>query len=217
MGQKVNPKSQRLLINETWKSRWFDSQHYAENLISDLRIRQALQVRLKTAAVSRVDISRDANKLIVDIYSGRPGLIIGRKGTGTDELKKLLSKLVDSKIQINIVEVKNPDGDACVVAQNIATQIERRMPYKRVIKQALEKAKEVGVKGIKVQVSGRLNGAEIARQEKVIFGTVPLSTFKSHIDYSYVTALTTYGIIGVKVWVYKGERGMDDVALADRK
>lgn len=216
MGQKVNPKSMRLLINETWKSRWFDGQHYAANLISDLRIRRALEARLKIASLSRIDISRDANKLIIDIYSGRPGLIIGRKGTGTDELKKMISKLVDSKIQINIIEVKNPDGDAAVVAQNVATQLERRIPYKRAIKHALEKAKEVGVKGIKVQVAGRLNGAEIARTEKSLYGTVPLSTFKSHVDYSYITALTTYGIIGVKVWVYKGERNMADV-YAEKK
>lgn len=211
MGQKVNPGSQRLKINRTWKSLWFDKQHYTENLIADLRIRKVLGTKLKTAAVSRIELSRDANKLVIDIYSGRPGLIIGRKGTGTDELKRILSTFIDSKIQINIIEVKNPDTDANIIAQNIATQLEKRIPFKRAVKQSIERAKEAGVKGIKVYVAGRLNGAEIARGEKNSYGTVPLSTFKSDIDYAYVTALTTFGIIGIKVWIYKGEKDMSGV------
>lgn len=216
MGQKVNPISQRIKINKLWKSIWFDKQHYAEYLVADLKIRVMLNTRLKTAAVSKINLTRDANKLIVDIYSGRPGVIIGRKGAGTDELKGLIAKLVNSKVQINIIEVKNGDVDARIVAQNIATQMEKRIPFKRAIKQTIERAKEAGAKGMKVQVSGRLNGAEIARTEKSIFGTVPLSSFKSDIDYSYVTALTTFGIIGVKVWVYKGEKNMDDL-MAEKK
>jgi len=214
MGQKVNPNSLRLKINETWKSRWFESAHYTDNLVADLKIRRLLAVRLKTAAVSRIEIGRDANKLVIDIYSARPGLIIGRKGTGTDELKKLVSAIVTSKVQINIIEVKTPDADANIIAQNIATQLEKRIPFKRAIKQTLERAREAGVRGIKVQVSGRLNGAEIARSEKSIYGTVPLSTLKSGVDYSYVTALTTFGIIGIKVWIYKGERGMESAMTA---
>lgn len=206
MGQKVNPTLQRIKINGFWQASWFDRNKYGENVVSDLKIRRFLAERLKNSAVSKIHIRRDANKLVIDIHSGRPGLIIGRKGTGTDELKKALNSLVDSKIQINIVEVKNPDTNANIISLNIANQLEKRIPFKRAIKQTIERAKEAGAKGIKVQVSGRLNGAEIARTEKSIYGTVPLSTFRSQIDYAYNTALTTFGIIGVKVWVYKGEK-----------
>jgi len=207
MGQKVNPKSIRLKINETWSSRWFGRQStYADYLISDIKIRRALAKRLKDASVSKILISRDANKVTVDIHSGRPGVIIGRGGTGTEDLKKFLASLVKEKIQINIIEVKRPDGDAAIIAQNVASQIERRIAYRRAMKQAIEKAKSAGIKGIKIQIAGRLNGADIARREKLSFGTVPLSTFRSDIDYKYLTALTTYGIIGIKVWIYKGER-----------
>lgn len=206
MGQKVNPKSMRLKINETWESLWFNNQNYADTLVSDLKIRSLLMKKLKDASVSRVMITRDANKTTVNIYSGRPGVIIGRGGTGTDELKKILSKLLGSRVQINIVEVKKPDADAAIVAQNIANQIEKRIPFRRAMKQAVDKAREAGVKGIKVIVSGRLNGADIARSEKTIYGTVPLSTFKSNIEYHYLQSHTTYGVIGVKVWVYTGER-----------
>ncbi|MFA7253559.1 MAG: 30S ribosomal protein S3 [Patescibacteria group bacterium] len=206
MGQKVNPKSIRLKINELWQSKWFGRTNYSESLIQDVQIRRALEKRLKDASISKIIISRDANKVSIDIYSGRPGVVIGRGGAGTEELKKFLATFIKEKIQINIIEIKKPDSDAAIVAQNIASQIEKRIPFKRAMKQSIEKAKAAGVKGIKVQVAGRLNGADIARTEKLIYGTVPLSTFKSDIDYKYLTALTTYGIIGVKVWVYKGER-----------
>lgn len=206
MGQKVNPKSIRLKINEKWSSLWFSSGNYAEYLISDLKIRELLQKRLKDAAVSEILIKRDANKVSIDIYSGRPGVVIGRGGTGTEELKKLLQKFLNSRIQINIVEVKKPDSDASIIASNVAQAIERRIPFRRAIRQAIEKAKESGVKGIKIIVAGRLNGADIARSEKAAYGTVPLSIFKSVIDYKHVQAHTTYGVIGVKVWVYKGEK-----------
>lgn len=206
MGQKVNPKSIRLKINENWQSRWFSKQNYADNLIADLKIREILSKRLKDASVSEIIISRDANKITIDIRSGRPGVIIGRGGTGTDELKKLLKKYVSNRLQINIVEIKKPDTDAAIIAQNIASQIEKRMPFRRAMKQAIEKAREAGVMGIKVLVAGRLNGADIARSEKAMHGTVPLSTFKSSIQYKQVTAKTTYGDIGVKVWVYNGEK-----------
>jgi len=208
MGQKVNPKSIRLKINETWGSRWFGRQNYQENLIADLKIRKLLEKRLKEAALSNIVIHRDANKVTLDIYSSRPGVIIGRGGSGTEELKKLLSEFIKEKIQINIIEVKRPDSDSRIIAQGIATQIEKRMPFRRAMKQSVEKAKTAGVKGIKIQLSGRLNGAEIARSEKLSFGTVPLGTFKSNVSYSYLTALTTYGIIGIKVWVYNGEKTM---------
>lgn len=206
MGQKVNPKSMRLKINEVWQSKWFAGNLYSVKLIEDLRIRKALEKKLKDASISKIDIRRDSNKITVDIYSGRPGVVIGRGGTGTDELKKMLAIFVKDKLQINIIEVKKPDGDATIIAQSIANQIERRIPYRRTMKQAIEKAKSTGIKGIKIQVSGRLNGAEIARREKLAYGTVPLSSFKSEIDYRYLTALTTYGVIGIKVWVYRGEK-----------
>jgi len=203
MGHKVNPKSIRLKINEGWKSQWFGGHSYTEYLASDLQIRRILEKKLKESALSEIIINRDSNKVTIDIHSGRPGLIIGRGGTGTDELKKFLAKYVGNKIQINIIEVKKPDGDAAIVAQNVASQIEKRIPFRRVIKQAVERAKDSGVKGIKVVVAGRLNGADIARSEKAIFGTVPLSTFKNIIDFKHIQAQTTYGVIGVKVWVYK--------------
>ncbi len=206
MGQKVNPKSIRLKINELWQSKWYSKQSYRDNLIADLRIRRSLEKKLKEAAISKITINRDSNKVTIDIHTGRPGIVIGRGGAGAEELKKFLTTFVTDKIQINIIEVKKPDMDAAVVAQAVASQIEKRVPFKRAMKQAIDKAKTAGAKGIKIQVAGRLNGAEIARDEKLSFGTVPLSTFKSDIDYKYLTALTTYGIIGVKVWIYKGER-----------
>lgn len=208
MGQKVNPKSIRLKINGTWQSKWFGRLNFAENLIADVKIRRMLMIKLKDASISNIDIKRDANKVTIDIFSGRPGVVIGRGGAGSDDLKKLLSEFVKDKIQINIIEVKRPDGNAAIIAQNLANQIEKRMPFRRAMKQSLEKAKNAGAKGMKVQISGRLNGADIARSEKLSFGTVPLGTFKSDIDYSSLTALTTYGIIGIKVWIYNGEKMM---------
>jgi small subunit ribosomal protein S3 len=213
MGQKVNPKSIRLKINEIWQSKWFGRLNYRDNLISDIEIRKLLNVKLKDAAISKIAINRDSNKVSIDIHSGRPGVVIGRGGAGTDEIKKLLAQTIKEKIQINIIEVKKPDGDAAIIAQGIANQIEKRIPFRRAMKQAIEKAKTAGAKGIKVQVSGRLNGADIARSEKLAYGTVPLSTFKSVVDYKYLTALTTYGIIGIKVWVYKGERLLSEEEL----
>ncbi|MEI8143538.1 MAG: 30S ribosomal protein S3 [Candidatus Berkelbacteria bacterium] len=206
MGQKVNPKSIRLKINEMWTSSWFGRQNYVETLISDLKIRKIIDKKLKDAYVSKVEIDRDANKLTINIHSSRPGVIIGRGGAGTEDLKKLIATKAKEKIQINIIEVKKPDADAAIIASGIANQLERRIPYRRAIKQAIEKAKAAGILGIKVMIGGRLNGADIARSEKISFGSVPLSTFKSDIDYKYTTALTTFGIIGIKVWVYKGER-----------
>ena len=213
MGQKVNPTSMRLKINESWKSLWFGGQNYTENLISDLKIREMLGKRLKDASVSDIIISRDANKVTLDIHSGRPGVIIGRGGAGADELKKLLQRKLANRVQINIIEVKKPDADAKIIAQNIASAIERRVPFRRAMKQSVEKAREAGVKGIKVMVAGRLNGADIARSEKNSYGTVPLSVFKSNIEYQSIQAHTTFGVIGVKVWVYKGELDMKNVTV----
>ena len=206
MGQKVNPTSWRLKVNETWKSRWFAGHGYAELLHQDLKIRGFIKKEYSQAAVSEVEIDRDANKISVTIKTARPGVIIGRGGAGASKIKEGIEKLVkNSKVKVNIEEVKNPDANAGVVAQNIASQLEKRMPFRRAMKQAIEKASQAGAKGIKVQISGRLNGAEIARSEKAISGLVPLSSVKSNIDYAYIPAKTTYGIIGIKVWIYKGD------------
>lgn len=210
MGQKANPKAVRLLINERWQSLWFGGKTFSDKLVGDIKVRTFLAKKLKDASVSKIIINRDANKVTINIHSGRPGVIIGRSGAGTDELKKMLSKILDQRIQINIVEVKKPDTDAAIVAQNVANQIEKRIPFRRAIRQAVEKAQEAGIRGIKVVVSGRLNGADIARSEKASFGTVPLSSFKSGIDFKHIQAHTTYGVIGVKVWVYTGEKGMEE-------
>lgn len=207
MGQKVNPTSWRLKINETWKSRWFGRSNYAEILLEDYKIRHYVMEEFKMAAISCVEIDRDANKITVIVKTARPGVIIGRGGAGATKIKDGIEKIIrGSKVKINIEEIKNPDGDAGVVAGNIAAQIEKRMPFRRVMKQAIEKAQQAGVKGIKVQIAGRLNGAEIARTEKITYGLVPLSSLKSNIDYTYIAAKTTYGVIGVKVWIYKGEK-----------
>lgn len=207
MGQKVNPISWRLKTNQTWKSRWFGRGNYAEMLLEDYKIRRYIMEEFKMAAISDVEIDRDANKITVIVKTARPGVIIGRGGAGANKIKNGIEKLVrGSKVKVNIEEVKNPDGDAGVVAGNMALQIEKRIPFRRVMKQAIEKAQQAGVKGIKVQIAGRLNGAEIARTEKITYGLVPLSSLKSSIDFAYVAAKTTYGINGIKVWIYKGEK-----------
>jgi len=208
MGQKINPTNWRLKINETWRSRWFGRGSFASMLHEDLNIRKYLMKDFRTAAISKVEIDRDANKITVGIKTARPGLIIGKGGVGASKIKEGIERLIHgSRVKINIEEIKNPDADAGVIAQNIVLQIEKRIPYRRVMKQAIDKAEQAGVKGIKVQISGRLNGAEIARTEKATFGLVPLSTIKSQIDFAYLPAFTNYGVIGVKVWVYvcKGE------------
>lgn len=218
MGQKVNPTSWRLKINETWKSRWFGRGNYAEILLEDYNIRKYIKEEFKVAAISDVEIDRDANKITVIVKTARPGVIIGRGGAGANKIKDGIERIVHgSKVKVNIEEVKNPDGDAGVVAGNMAAQIEKRIPFRRVMKQAIEKAQQAGVKGIKVQIAGRLNGAEIARSEKITFGLIPLSSLKGNIDFSYVVAKTTYGTIGIKVWIYKGERKFEIVNHNENK
>ena len=209
MGQKVNPTSWRLKINENWKSRWFGrGKNYAEYLHQDLQIRKYILKEYQAAAISKVEIDRDANKITVTVKTARPGVIIGRGGVGAEKIKSGIEKIIKgNKIKINIEEIKNPDVDANIVAQNIVAQIEKRIPFRRAMKQAIEKAQSAGTRGIKVQISGRLNGADIARSEKATYGLVPLSTLKSSIDYASVPAFTTYGVVGIKVWIYKGESG----------
>lgn len=204
MGRKVSPISFRLKFNESWRSRWFSDKNYSQNLIEDIQIRERISKLLANAAISKVEIERDSAQVTVNIYSARPGVIIGRKGIGAQELKVKLQKIAKSRVTINILEVKNPDSDASLVAQSMAYQITNRVAFRRVMKQAVEKAMQAGAKGIKVLISGRLGGADIARSEKLISGLVPLSVLKSKIDYSLAEAKTTFGIIGIKVWIYKG-------------
>ncbi|TSC95282.1 MAG: 30S ribosomal protein S3 [Candidatus Berkelbacteria bacterium Athens1014_28] len=205
MGQKVNPISWRIKVNGEWRSKWFGRRKFSDLLIEDFRIRKYISEEFKVAGIANVLIDRDANKITVTIKSARPGVIIGKSGIGAIKIKDGVEKIIkNSKVKINIEEVKNPDTVASIIAQNIALQLEKRMPFRRAMKQAVEKAQQSGISGIKISISGRLNGAEIARQEKVTFGLVPLSTIKAVIDYAYSIAKTTYGVIGIKVWVYKG-------------
>jgi len=205
LGQKVNPYGFRLGFNKTWHSRWFAGKNYAETLHRDLKLRADLKKRLAHAGVSEIDIERTANKMRINIYTSRPGIIIGRKGAEVDKLRDELQKLVNGEVYINIQEIQRPELDAQLVAENIATQLERRIAFRRAMKKAMESAFRFGAKGIKVRVGGRLNGAEIARTEWYQDGRLPLHTLKADIDYGVATANTTYGTIGVKVSIFKGE------------
>lgn len=206
MGHKVSPISFRLQVNKNWQSRWFAGKDYAKQLHEDLKIRKFILSELgMRAGIANVEIERNANQVSVTINTAKPGVVIGRGGAGAAELKSKLEKLTTGKIKdINVFEVKNPDGNAQIIADNVAQQLERRIAFKRATRQAVEKAQKVGVKGIKIMVGGRLNGAEIARSEFVIKGKIPLATINAQIDYATSKAKTTYGILGVKVWVYNG-------------
>ena len=206
MGHKVSPISFRLQVNKNWSSRWFAGKDYAKQLHEDLKIRKFILSELgMRAGIATVEIERNANQVSVTINTAKPGVVIGRGGAGALELKSKLAKLTTGKIKdVNVFEVKNPDGNAQIIADNVAQQLERRIAFKRATRQAVEKAQKVGVKGIKIMVGGRLNGAEIARSEFVIKGKIPLATINAQIDYATSKAKTTYGILGVKVWVYNG-------------
>ncbi len=205
MGHKVSPISFRLPLNFDWKSKWFSSRNYPALLHADLAIRKFLDTKLKNASIESVNIHRGTNEINIIIKSAKPGVLIGRSGAGANDLKTALEKIAGARIRLNIEEVRKPDISAPLIAQNIAFQIEKRASYRRSMKQSIERALSGGAKGIKIRISGRLNGAEIARSESLSSGRVTLATLRSDIDYAYVTALTTYGIIGIKVWVYKGE------------
>ena len=205
MGQKVNPSGLRLGINRTWDSNWYSEDKYSAFLEIDLKIRKYIESELKKAGLSRVVIERSSKKIIIAIHASRPGIIIGKKGSDIEKLRKELSKLTGSEINLNIVETKKPELDAKVVADNIAMQLENRAATKRVIKRAVQSALKLGAKGIRVSVGGRIGGAEIARVEWFKEGRVPLHTLRAKIDYATSTAKTTYGTCGVKVWLYKGE------------
>lgn len=217
MGQKVNPIGLRLNINKTWDSRWFADKSYASQLQEDLKIRAYLDKELKKASVSHVVIERVAKKINVIIFTSQPGLIIGKKGADIDNLKKSLNKMTSAEVSVNIIEVRKADIDAAIVAKSIASQIERRISYKKAMKKAVQNALRSGAKGIRVSCAGRLNGAEIAREEWYREGRVPLHTFRADIDYSYARAVTTYGVIGVRVWIYRGDVVGKEALASDRK
>jgi small subunit ribosomal protein S3 len=207
VGQKTHPYGFRLGYNNTWRSRWYaGGKDYAGLLHEDLQLRQELYQRLSNAAVSAIDIERTANKLRVNILSGRPGIIIGRKGAEVDKLRDDLMRRYGQDIHINIQEIQRPEIDAHLIAQNVARQLERRIAFRRAMRRSIENALRFGAQGIKIRCAGRLNGAEIARAEWYQQGRLPLHTLKADIDYGFQTAYTTYGVIGVKVWVYRGER-----------
>jgi len=206
MGHKVSPISFRLQVNKNWASRWYAKKDYAKMLHEDIKIRKYILENLgMRAGISHVEIERNANQTTVNIYTAKPGVVIGRGGAGATELKAKIAKLTAGKIKdLNVYEVKNPDTNPQIIADNIAQQLERRIAFKRATRQAVEKAQRAGAKGIKVMVGGRLNGAEIARSEFVIKGKIPLATIDADIKYATSRAKTTYGILGIKVWVYNG-------------
>lgn len=206
MGQKVNPKGLRLGIIEGWQSKWFAGKEFARFIGEDVKIRKFVRSKLQAAGISRVEIERAAARVKVNIYTAKPGLVIGKKGKDIEDLRKELKNLVQRDVNLSIVEARKADSDAQLVAEGIAFQLERRVNFRRAMKEAVGRAQRVGAEGIKVRVSGRLNGAEIARTEQYREGRVPLHTLRAEIDYGTAEAQTTYGVIGVKVWVFKGEK-----------
>ncbi len=206
MGQKVHPYGFRLGFNKTWRSRWYADRDYAKLLHEDLSLRKDLKERFSHAGVSKIEIERAANKLKIDIHTSRPGIIIGRKGTEVDKLKTEIQKRTNREVFINIQEIQKPELDAQLIGESIALQLEKRVAFRRAMRKAVEAAQRFGARGIKVRVAGRLNGAEIARSEWYLHGRLPLQTLRADIDYGFAEARTTYGRIGVKVWMYKGER-----------
>ena len=216
MGQKTHPYGFRLGYNKSWKSRWFAKKEYADLLHEDVRLRRELKEKLKSAGVNSVDIERAANKLVVRIYTARPGIIIGRKGSEIDKLKADVQKRTKREVHIDIQEVHRPELDAQLVAESIALQLEKRVAFRRAMRKAVDSALRFGCKGIKVRVAGRLNGAEIARKEWYLQGRLPLQTLRADIDFGFAQAETTYGVIGVKCWVYQGENAPERKRAEER-
>jgi small subunit ribosomal protein S3 len=218
MGQKINPIGMRLQINRTWDSRWYaDSKEYGDLLHEDLAIRAYIRKNASQAGISRVIIERPHKKCRVTIHAARPGVIIGKKGADIESLRKELAKLTASELHLNIVEVRKPEIDAQLVAENIGQQLERRVSFRRAMKRAVQNAMRMGALGVRVNCSGRLGGAEIARTEWYREGRVPLHTLRADIDYAHYEALTAYGIIGIKVWIYKGDIMEHDPQARDRR
>lgn len=207
MGQKVHPHGLRVGVIKDWDAKWYaNKKNFADNLVEDNQIREYLKERLFTAGISKIEIERAAKRVKINIHTAKPGMVIGRGGQGIEELKVQLKKVVgDKNVLINIVEVKSPENNAQLMAENIAAQLEKRISFRRAMKQTIQRAMRTGVKGVKTACSGRLGGAEIARTEQYHEGTIPLQTLRADIDYGFAEADTIYGKIGVKVWVYRGE------------
>jgi small subunit ribosomal protein S3 len=220
VGQKIHPVGMRLGITRTWDSRWFEKKHYVEWLHEDIAIRKSFNRWMRSASISKIEIERRANQARVIVNTAKPGIIIGKRGVGIDEIRKTLEQLTGKSVAVNVMEISHPELDARLVAQNIVDQLEKRIAFRRAMKQAIMRTMRAGARGIKVQVSGRLGGAEIARTEHNADGKVPLHTLRADIDYAQVEAFTTFGRIGVKVWIYRGEVLPDqprgDGALRDR-
>ncbi len=206
MGQKIHPRGFRIGVTETWQSRWFATREFARYIGEDIKIRKFVKSKLQAAGISRVEIERAAARVKINIFSAKPGLVIGKKGKDIEDLRKELRTLVAREVSLNIIEARKADMDAQLVAENIAFQLEKRVNFRRAMKEAVGRALRMGAEGIKVQVGGRLNGAEIARVEKYREGRVPLHTLRADIDYGFAEANTTYGVIGVKTWIFKGEK-----------
>jgi small subunit ribosomal protein S3 len=205
VGQKVNPHGFRVGVIEGWESNWYADKDYQKFLLEDIKIREFIKDKLFLSGISKVDIERASNKARITIYTAKPGMVIGRQGSNIELLKNDLKKMTTANIDINIQEIKQPDMDATLVAENIASQLERRIAFRRAMKQAVGRTMRLGAKGIRVRLGGRLGGAEIARSESYREGSIPLHTLRANIDYGTAEAHTTYGRIGVKVWIYKGE------------
>jgi small subunit ribosomal protein S3 len=205
MGQKVNPVGFRLGITRTWDSRWFAKRDYSRLLHEDLKLREYLKEKLHGAGIARIEIERAANKVKINVHTARPGIVIGKKGAGVESLKSDVQKLSRNEVFLNIIEVKKPEANAALIAENVASQLEKRVAFRRAMKKCMTSAFKQGIKGIKIRVSGRLGGAEIARTEWYSEDSVPLHTLRANIDYGTAEARTTYGVIGVKAWVYHGE------------
>ncbi len=217
MGQKVNPIGMRLGINRTWDSRWYADADYARLLHEDLRLRRHLKQRLSQAGVSKIVIERPAKKARITIHTARPGVVIGKKGADIERLRADLAKMTDSEVHLNIVEIRKPEIDAQLVAENIAQQLERRIGYRRAMKRAIQSAMRLGARGIRINCAGRLGGNEIARAEWYREGRVPLHTLRADVDFGRTTAITTHGTCGVKVWVFKGEIMEHDPMAQDKR
>lgn len=206
MGQKVNPIGLRVGVNRGWSGRWYaDKKKYADVLHEDIAVREYITKSVKDAGISMIEIERTAGDIVINIHTAKPGIVIGRQGSGVEKIRQSLEKKFNKKFNLNIVEIKKPELDAAVVAEDVASQITRRINYRRACKSALKRAMESGAKGIKVRVAGRLNGVDIAREEFYKDGNIPLHTFRADISYAYRQAWTTFGVIGVKVWIYRGE------------
>ncbi len=204
MGQKVNPIGLRLGITKRWTSQWYAEKDFKDKLLEDQRIKKAVKSKIYYAGISKIEIERKRNKMTINIYAAMPGIIIGRKGSEVEKLKKFISSLTDSEVTVNVRDVSKPEIDSQLIAENIALQLEKRMPYRRVMKRAIYTALKKGAEGIKIQLSGKLGGAEMARTEWVKEGRIPLSTLRADIDYGFAESLTQAGVIGIKVWVFKG-------------